>query len=245
MLSANLLAAAAQAFMQCIIRAGYLTRHEYMALPIGWIGTLYAYAGLDQYQRMTTGFANNMYNSAAGGACSVGDGIDSMGVLVGITADSLDIEHDEIQHPFIYAFRRLAHDQAGAGKYRGGAGGASGVYVHDSASLYGQIISLPHSFPINTGIYGGYAASCGPGVKVNNGGSQPLADPAIVPPVNLQQMASAEHGGQDYELASTLPFRPMAEGDGFGARGPGGGGWGDALERRVETRPTPSEPRAL
>ncbi len=231
MAGAHLLATASLAFVQCVTRAGYLTRREYVALPLGWIGALYAYAGLDQYQRMTTGFAINMYNSAGGGARPDSDGIDSMGVVVSMTADSLDIEHDEVQHPFIYAFRRMAHDQAGPGKYRGGAGGSCGVYVHDSAMLYGQIVSLPHSFPINTGIYGGYAASCGPGVKVNNGGSQPLADPAIVPPVNLQQMASAEHGGQDYELASTLPFRPMAEGDGFGARGPGGGGWGDALER--------------
>lgn len=234
MLSANLLAAAAQAFMQCIIRAGYPTRHEYMALPIGWIGTLYAYAGLDQYQRMTTGFANNMYNSAAGGACSVGDGIDSMGVLVGITADSLDIEHDEIQHPFIYAFRRLAHDQAGAGKYRGGAGGASGVYVHDSASLYGQIISLPHSFPINTGIFGGYAANCTPAIRVRNEGVLPFADPGIELPTRIQQMIEPGHGAASFEMANILPFKPMTEGDGFPSCGPGGGGWGDVLERDPE-----------
>lgn len=234
MAGAHLLATVSLAFVQCVARAGYLTRREYAALPLGWIGALYAYAGLDQYQRMTTGFAINMYNSAGGGARPDSDGIDSMGVVVSMTADSLDIEHDEVQHPFIYGFRRLAHDQAGAGKHRGGAGGSCGVYVHDSAMLYGQIISLPHSFPISTGIFGGYAASCGPGLKVGNGGAQPLADPDVVLPSNVQEMANAAHGGQQYELASTLPFRPLAEGDGFGARGPGGGGWGDALERDPE-----------
>lgn len=234
MAGAHLLAIASLGFVQCVVRAGYLTRREYMALPLGWIGVLYSYAGLDQYQRMCTGFSIAMYNSAGGGARPDSDGIDSMGVVVSSTADSLDVEHDEVQHPFIHAFRRLAHDQAGAGKYRGGAGGSCGAYVHDSALLYGQIISLPHSFPVNTGIYGGYAAGCGPGIKVSNGGVQPLADPDVELPTNLQQMASAGHGGKDYELARTAPFQPMSEGDGFGARGPGGGGWGDALERDPE-----------
>lgn len=234
MAGAHLLATASLAFVQCVTRAGYLTRREYVALPLGWIGALYAYAGLDQYQRMTTGFAINMYNSAGGGARPDSDGIDSMGVVVSMTADSLDIEHDEVQHPFVYAFRRMAHDQAGPGKYRGGAGGSCGVYVHDSAMLYGQIVSLPHRFPVNTGIFGGYAASCGPGLKVGNRGAQPLSNPDIAPPSSLQQMANAGHEGQDYQLASTLPFRPMVEGDGFGARGPGGGGWGDVLERDPE-----------
>lgn len=234
MAGAHMLATVSLGFVQCVTRAGYLTRREYVALPMGWIGALYAYAGLDQYQRVTTGFAINMYNSAGGGARPDSDGIDSMGVVVSMTADSLDIEHDEVQHPFIYAFRRLAHDQAGPGKYRGGAGGSCGVYAHDSAMLYGLITALPHSFPLATGIYGGYAASCGPGLKVCNGGAQPLADPAVVPPVNLQQMASAAHGARQHELASTLPFQQLNEGDGFGARGPGGAGWGDVLERDPE-----------
>ena len=234
MLGANLLAMASLAFVQCITRAGFLTRREYVALPLGWIGALYAYAGLDQYQRMTTGFAINMYNSAGGGARPDSDGLDSMGVVVSMTADSLDIEHDEVQHPFAYAFRRMAHDQAGPGKYRGGAGGSCGVYVHDSAMLYGQIISLPHSFPINTGIFGGYAANCTPAIRVSNDGRQPLADPDIEPPTSLQQMSSAEHGGQSHEKANALPFGPMREGDGFASRAPGGGGWGDVLERDPE-----------
>lgn len=227
---ANLLTMVAIGFVQCMVRAGYATRREFVALPLGWIGALYAYAGLDQYQRMTTGFAINMYNSSGGGGRPDQDGVDSMGVLASMTADSLDVEHDEVQHPFIYAYRRLTQDQAGPGKHRGGAGASCGVYVHDTPMLYGQVSATPHSFPINTGIFGGYAASCGPGLMVRNNGKLPLSNPAFKSPLSNQEMASTQEG-QTYALSNTFPFSPLQEGDGFAGRGPSGGGWGDVLER--------------
>lgn len=228
----HLLMMVSAGFVQCLVRAGYATRREYVGLPVGWIGSLYAYAGLDQYQRTTTGFAISMYNSSGGGARPDRDGIDSMGVQVSPVADSLDIEHDEVQHPFIWGFRRLTQDQAGPGKYRGGAAASCGVYVHDTKMLFANQMATPHSFPISAGIFGGYAASCGPGLVVRNNGELPLSDPAFRLPENIQDMAARQDGGgRTLVKGQTYPFSPMREGDGFAGRGASGGGWGDVLER--------------
>ncbi|HLS83028.1 MAG TPA: hydantoinase B/oxoprolinase family protein [Steroidobacter sp.] len=232
---ANMMMIMSAGFVQCLARASYATRREFVSLPVGWIGSLYAYAGLDQYQRTTTGFAISMYNSSGGGARPDKDGVDSMGVQVSMTADSLDVEHDEVQHPFLWGFRRLTQDQAGAGKYRGGAAASCSAYVHDTPVLYANIMATPHSFPLSAGIFGGYAAGCGPAVVVRNGGRAPLSNPEFQPPSSMQEMASAQEGQQvALPLGQTFSFSPMQEGDGFAARGASGGGWGDVLEREPE-----------
>ncbi len=217
------------AFVQCIVRAGYATRRETISLPMGWLGSLFAFAGLDQYGHMTTGFAGTTFNSAGGGARPHRDGVDAMGMLNSMSADSLDIEHDEIQHPFLYGFRRLVKDQAGLGKRRGGAGASISVYMHDTPSIYAQASSSPSRFPCTVGVFGGYAANCGPALTMRNGGTLPQTRSDFEPPLSVQDLA--RKGAGSYEFNAQNPFTPMQEGDGFAAWGAGGGGWGDVLER--------------
>lgn len=103
-----------------------------------------------------------MEGRAGGGAQPERDGVDAMEMINSMSADSLDIEHDEIQRPFLVGFHRLAKDQAGLGKRRGGASASIAIYMHNTPGIYTQVSATPNRFPCSVGVFGGYAANCGP-----------------------------------------------------------------------------------
>jgi len=231
--SVSLAPKAVQGMHSCLNKMMFATElREQTAVPFGTGARVFGYGGINQYGHFNAGVLASSMNATGGGARPDQDGVDSAGFWWSGYADCLDIEHDEIQHPYLYSFRRLAADQAGPGKYRGGAGVANNVVIHGSPHFEAMILGQCWRFPNSIGQFGGYAGSCAPAVTVENGAwQQALAEPGFENPTSLPELMSAQPVDGDYTLRSMETSRTYGEGDSIGVVAVAAGGYGDVLER--------------
>ena len=148
--------------------------------------------------------------------------------------NAVDVEHEEALNPYLVEYSSFAPDNAGPGKYQGGAGMSYGIRIHNTPSFYVQTFGLASRFPTNSGLFGGYAANVRPGIRIvgANGGQEARKESPFSPrnEFDLIKMARAE--GMDLQLTPAQQIGSVfQDGDFIGVTGPGGAGYGDVLER--------------
>jgi len=161
-------------------------------------------------------------------ACGVGasptiDGLDAGCCQAGTSMRMPDVESYEESYPVLFLWRGLAVDSGGAGQHRGGAGLDVAWTLWNADSMVG--ITNAASWQISApGREGGY-----PG-----GGTEYRR-------VRAAQLATTLGAGaalptrSDLPLGESMPAKcngvDLQAGDVWRERFPGGGGWGDPLER--------------
>jgi len=154
---------AVRAIHQCFNKAMFGSSHrKFVSNPLGACAKCYLYGGINQIGMEVAGIHGQTMNSNGGGARVDKDGVDSCGFWYFAAADSLDIEHEELQYPLLCLFRKLSMDQCGLGKHRGGAGSSNAFIVHDTSQFYLVGAGTSWKFPVDIGLFGGYAAGCSP-----------------------------------------------------------------------------------
>jgi acetophenone carboxylase len=206
-----------------------------VAVPFGTAARFFGYGGINQHGQLVAGLLASSINAIGGGARPTEDGVDSAGFWWSGWGDCLDIEHDEIQHPYLYSFRALAPDQAGPGKFRGGAGAANNVVIHGSPFYYAIVMGVCWRFPSAIGQFGGYAGSCCPALTVQDSNWQAaMAEPGFENPRSLPELAANRPVDGNYTLRTMAPGLAYFEGESIGVATVAGGGYGDVLERDPE-----------
>lgn len=161
------------------------------------------------------------------------DGVDCHGFPFGPFAKGDDSEFAESEEPHLALLHNRLKDSCGFGKYRGGAG-FTGVYIlHYSPYGFYRTSDKEAKIQANCALFGGYPPPTHPGIEVTNTNI-----------FDLLQSGDSDLFTDVYELVTqrkitgTYTFehcnkqsRRLNTGDIFVARAPGGGGYGDVLER--------------
>lgn len=188
----------------------------------------------DQYGERC--FLANMNWQNVGGApvTTTRDGVDGAMFWFNPYADSLDIEHDEVQNPILCLFRRMAIDQAGPGKFRGGIGAHRCDLLHNSRGPTTMNLQATTSrFPINYGIMGGYAGSLHPMVYIREADWQSIFKNPTKQVNDFTQLMTLEGISR---LPSFMSLEtPLLNDDGWISGNGSSGGFGDVLEREPES----------
>lgn len=207
-----------------------------VAVPLGTASRNMAHGGRNQFNQIVTGLIPACMNGAGGGARPTMDGVDGAGFYFSGWGDTLDVEHEELRTPFLYAFRNIPRDQGGFGKYRGGAGVSNCLVVHGATGAY-NIISLvvTAKFPIDQGLFGGYAAGLSPVVELKEGQWEAMfheGDPNL--PTTYHALAEKQAVRGSYQLNSMVRRSPFVNGESVAIIASSAGGYGDALERDLD-----------
>ena len=164
-------------------------------------------------------FADMTAMACGAGASPIADGLDAGGPQSGSKMCIPDVESYEQAYPVLYLYRRLAKDSGGAGKYRGGVGLEAAWTPWGAKELVGTTNAAAWQIPV-PGLAGGYPGGATELRRVRSSSNEPI--PATLDP---------ERGDAIEAKATGIE---LGEGDIWYMRYPGGGGWGDPLEREPE-----------
>jgi acetophenone carboxylase len=161
------------------------------------------------------------------------DGVDVFGFPHGPWGKAPDVEDIEQEFPLLHLFEHQLTDTCGFGRHRGGCGAAVCYMVYGSRYLAFTSSQKESKFPSANGLFGGYAATTLPGIRVM--GSDLLermrAGDADIP-TDDYSLACADPGPGELILEhQTRGVSILREGDILAASTNGGGGYGDVLER--------------
>ena len=162
------------------------------------------------------------------------DGVDAAGFNVATRSDCEDAENIDVIQSMSYLWRRLGTDNFGHGKYRGGAGIEYAYLAHKSPMMVLMVIGGCGRFSSAPGVFGGYGAPPLIGVKVEGSRLVELMQEGKgrIPSSLPELLAMGEElGGKMTVYSSMQEMSGLNEGDLYVTRQPGGGGYGDALER--------------
>jgi len=206
---------------------------EHVANPLAAAAKCYLYGGINQWGLNTAGLHGSIMNSVGGGARIDKDGIDACGFWWSGMADAVDIEHEELQYPFFHLFRKVAIDQGGPGKHRGGSGVSAGLVIHDTPQFYFATAGISYKFPIDTGLFGGYSAGVSPIVGLFEGSDAmemlQKGDKNI--PTTFHDLVIKKSIKGNYSLHVMDEGHTYSKGGIAAIEGVSGGGYGDVLER--------------
>jgi acetophenone carboxylase len=207
-----------------------------VAVPFGTGSRNIAHGGRNQFNKIVTGLIPASMNGAGGGARPDMDGEDGAGFWFSGFGDTLDVEHEELRTPFLYAFRNIPRDQGGFGKHRGGAGVANCLVIHNAAEPYSMVsLVVTAKFPVDMGLFGGYAAGLCAVVELKDAHWQQLfAENAMAVPVTYHELAEQQTVAGNYELNSMIRGSPFRHGESVAMIASSAGGYGDVLERSPE-----------
>jgi N-methylhydantoinase B len=178
-------------------------------------------SGLDQRKRFYVTIGFNVMG-AGGGARVDKDGCNTAGWQGSPVSWVPNVESSELFYPMLYLWRRELTDSGGPGKFRGGVGLEVAFRLHDAGSEEARVAGIGAGFEPMTivGLSGGYPAMS-PFMLLNRDTESSNSIPTSV----------AEIQGSKQALPSKEVFT-MRRGDILVLlSGPGGGGWGDPLER--------------
>jgi len=225
-------------FMMCLIKAMFASQDPdtlaNVALPPGAMARSFFFGGINQFGKEVAGVSLRPSNTAGLGARPDKDAVNAGSFWWVGRGNAVDVEHEEVLNPYLVEYSSFAPDNAGPGKYQGGAGMSYGVRVHNSPGFYMQTFGLASRFPTNSGLFGGYAANVRPGIRIKASEEQAPAlnghSMAVSNEFDLLSVAKAQN--IDVQL---IPAQQLGavfqEGDFVGVTGPGGAGYGDVLER--------------
>ena len=165
------------------------------------------------------------HRATGAGARSFADGFDHSGMIFSYLSFMADVESQEWKLPLLYLFRRELPDSGGPGKFRGGITAMVAVTPYRAQSLLWKSQNTAGVELSNaSGIDGGYPGA-GSQVSVVRGSRvrEQLARGEI--PLTYE-----EFGGTVEHLASKSDGR-LGPDDVFVFYPPGGGGYGDPLDR--------------
>ena len=225
-------------FMMCLVKAMFASQDPdtlaNVALPPGAMARSFFFGGINQFGKEVAGVSLRPSNTAGLGARPDKDAVDAGSFWWVGRGNAVDVEHEEALNPYLAEYSCFAPDNAGPGKFQGGAGMSYGVRIRNTPGFYVQTFGLASRIPTNSGLFGGYAANVRPGIRITGAnGKQAAGDKPPFSPRNefdLIDMARAE--GMDLQLTPAQQIGAVfQEGDFIGVTGPGGAGYGDVLER--------------
>lgn len=192
------------------------------------------YGGITQHGYPTGYFFGDLWASGLG-AFHDADGVDTGGVMMTVESCISDAEMTELQHPFLYLWRREGMDTGGAGRWRGGTGISFAIMAHHN-SPYLELGWMGQGKEVSStpGLCGSYpASSFTPVLAKNPGVKELMSKGSAKKPNNVDDLLKLPGDVKMYpSLVSVIPIK---DGDIFGFDGGhGGGGMGDPLDREPE-----------
>jgi N-methylhydantoinase B len=189
-------------------------------------------AGMDQRGQPFQNMFLDWY-AAPVGAYSFRDGIATGGVYWGPKQTAPNVEHTELVLPVLYFFRRELPNSGGAGRFTGGATLGISFTAHKTEKIVHQVAACGVSHPTSMGLAGGFAGP--PNVykfrRARDG--ERSVDFALK---HLDSSHSLEvSDGVTRRLAPKESNLVQAPGDIYEALTCGAAGYGDPLDRDIES----------
>ncbi|MDP2662335.1 MAG: hydantoinase B/oxoprolinase family protein, partial [Dehalococcoidia bacterium] len=172
-------------------------------------------------------FGTMILDSMAGGsgARTWKDGVDSGGILSSLGSATANVETNEYFYPMLYLYRRQVADSGGPGRFRGGVSGSySFVPYGTPAPLTCALFSHGVEQPPSSGIGGGYPGGAAQFALVRDSNFWDLLRAGRMP----ERLSDLEG---ILELTPPKTVTRIGLSDVFHCHFPGGGGYGDPLER--------------
>jgi len=207
--------------------------------PSGAYPTAFVYAGLTQHLLRVANI-DPTGNSMGGGAHPDRDGEHAVGAWFAPMSDWGELESIETEVPLLTLWRKLAVDNHGFGRQRGGAGPEWAHMCYGSDFFLLLLAAAIGRFPISMGTFGGYGAPCLPLTRMKPEGGieamkELLATNAASLPQDAASLVAEKPIAASYEVSDPMRYaEPVAQGDVWIGRLGGGGGYGDPLEREPE-----------
>jgi N-methylhydantoinase B len=173
--------------------------------------------GVNQYGEP---FGLHLMDPISGGSAAFAckDGVDAGGPITSPVSAIPDVERNEQAAPFFYFYRRLARDTGGPGKFRGGMSAEIGVTLGGIEEAMALVMTHGAEVPNGSGLSGGW-----PGSTVR----QTLGR-------NATENGRRQPG--EWETFGPKPgLMRITNRDVFAVSWQGGGGWGDPLERDLQS----------
>ncbi|HLB12520.1 MAG TPA: hydantoinase B/oxoprolinase family protein, partial [Dehalococcoidia bacterium] len=175
-------------------------------------------------------FGTMILDAMAGGsgARTWKDGVDSGGIISSLGSAAANVETNEYFYPLLYLYRRQVPDSGGPGKYRGGVSASHAFAPYRTPSpLVSALFSHGVEQPPSSGIGGGYPGSTADYAMVRDSNLWELFKSGLMPQ-ELKDLAGKP------ELIPPKAVTQIGTADVFRCVYPGGGGYGDPLDRGAE-----------
>ncbi len=172
-------------------------------------------------------FGTMILDSMAGGsgARTWRDGVDSGGILSSLGSATANVETNEYFYPLLYLYRRQVADSGGPGRFRGGVSGSYSFVPYGApAPLTCALFSHGVEQPPSSGIGGGYPGGAAQFALVRDSNFWALLEAGRMPERLLDLDGLLE-------LTPPKAVTRIGLSDVFHCHFPGGGGYGDPLER--------------
>jgi len=171
-------------------------------------------------------FVNAILDGAGGwGARTFDDGVDTSGIISTPKGRIANVETNEFAMPILYLFRRERTDSGGCGRYRGGVSSESARIPHKTDEPITHLLAtFGQSVPQSLGVSGGYPGSPLMNRILRNTDVREQFEAGSLP--NINELA--------IESDDLVPVKSIVEqryDDIFHSVAPGGGGYGDPLDR--------------
>ena len=180
--------------------------------------------GLDRSGRRV-GILLSDHRGGGAGARSFADGISHAGPITSFSANMGNIEGTEWKLPLLYLFRHQLPDSGGAGRFRGGLTSIAAAMPYGVPELILKATNTAGTDETNAhGISGGYPGAGSQTIVVHDSDALDL--------IRRHRLDTDFHA-----LGGTVEYLPSKAGRTLGASdvlvfyAPGGGGYGDPLER--------------
>jgi N-methylhydantoinase B/oxoprolinase/acetone carboxylase alpha subunit len=188
-------------------------------------------SGFNQHGHRVTDFMGYPLNAYGLAARHDRDGVDVFGFPHGPWGKAPDVEDIEQEFPLLHLYEHQLSDTCGLGKYRGGTGAAVCYVVYDTEYLAFTSSQKESKFPASNGLFGGYAATTLPGLRVMNSDILDRMAAGLPLPTDDYELAKFTESGELFIEHQTRGIQLLHRGDVLAASTQGGGGYGDVLER--------------
>lgn len=158
------------------------------------------------------------------GAVASHDGMNSAGDSNSPSLRIPNVETHEAAFPLLYLFRRQAVDSGGPGKYRGGLGLEEILIPYDVDEVSLTIAGHGSRCPNSSGVFGGLPGACPEAVIIRNCNIAKAIQRGSLP----KELSELDG---EFIMSPNVPLAQISKHDAIYFKFPGGGGYGDELER--------------
>jgi len=190
--------------------------------------------GLNQHGVIAADLYVDPVNGSGSGGRATSDGVDVFTGIWGNYMDTGDAEEVEQRLPYFKLYSRIAKDAHGYGKYRGGSGPDTAYVAHNPPGwLDHATMGFESKVSCTPGLFGGYYGNVTPGLFIKGSNLKKLMkEDQFTIPESSQLMVSEHSVSGEYMIDyATYPHISLQDGDVWMMLGPGGGGYGDVLDR--------------
>jgi N-methylhydantoinase B/oxoprolinase/acetone carboxylase alpha subunit len=191
-------------------------------------------SGINQHGHRVTDFMGYPLNAYGLAARHDKDGVDVFGFPHGPWGKAPDVEDIEQEFPLLHLYEHQLRDTCGYGRYRGGTGAAVCYIVYDTDYLAFTSSQKESKFPASNGLFGGYAATTLPGLRLMGSDILDRMKSGETLPTDDYELARFHKSGELFVEHQTRGIQLLRQGDVLAASTQGGGGYGDVLEREAD-----------